>query len=121
MKKEDIARVVYEQNRAYCAALGDHSFGPWEEAPDWQKGTIIDGIQFHIDNPAAGESASHDNWMQYKLADGWTYGEVKDPEHKKHPCLVAFDHLPIEQQIKDRLFRNTVHALVPLLDGSGDE
>lgn len=28
-----------------------------------------------------------------------------------HPCLLTFDELPIEQQIKDHLFREIVHAL----------
>jgi len=32
-----------------------------------------------------------------------------------HPCIVPFDELPLDQQIKDRLFRQTVHALAPLL------
>lgn len=116
MNKERIAQICHELNRHYCEALNDFSQDIWTIAPEWAKESARNGVQFHIDHPDAGDSASHDNWMAHKLADGWTYGPVKDPEKKEHPCLVPFDHLPIEQQIKDRLFRQTVHALLPLLE-----
>ncbi len=47
-----------------------------------------------------------------KLAAGWTYGPAKDPEAKRHPCLVPFAELPANQQAKDRLFFAVVSALV---------
>lgn len=106
-----IAMVCHEANRAYCASLGDNSQPVWAEAPEWQRQSAINGVTFHINNPDAGDSASHENWMAEKVADGWTYGDVKDPDNKKHPCIVPFDQLPLEQQRKDRLFRSIVHAL----------
>jgi hypothetical protein len=71
------------------------------------------GVRFHIANPDAGDAASHDSWMEQKRADGWIYGKVKDPEASPptHPCMVAFEELPPEQQLKDKLFRTTVHNL----------
>jgi hypothetical protein len=56
-------------------------------------------------------SASHENWMKEKEADGWKYGTIKDPEKKEHPCIVPFEQLPKEQQFKDHLFRGIVHAM----------
>ncbi len=106
------ARVAHETNRAWCAANGDDSQKPWDVAPDWQKQSAIDGVRFHIDNPDAGDSASHDNWMRHKFNDGWIYGETKDETQKTHPCLVPFDQLPLEQQVKDALFRSVVHAII---------
>jgi hypothetical protein len=106
-----IARVTHELNRAFCHYLGDLSQLPWEEAPEWQRNSAIAGVLFHVDNPDAGDSASHDEWSRVKREDGWVYGEVKDPEAKTHPCLVAFEDLPPEQQMKDTLFRSTVHHL----------
>lgn len=111
----DIAAIAHEANRGLCAALGDHSQPVWGLAPDWQVSSAMDGVRFHRDNPDAGPSASHDNWMAHKVAGGWVYGDVKDPERKTHPCLVPFDQLPPEQQAKDVLFRGIVHALLPLL------
>lgn len=108
---EHIARVAHEVNRAYCRSLGDNSQLPWSECPSWQKESARAGVQFHLDNPDAGPSASHDSWLSVKEADGWIYGPVKDAERKTHPCIVPFDLLPREQQAKDFLFRAVIHAL----------
>lgn len=105
-----IAAVCHEANRVYCASLGE-SQPPWSEAPPWLTESVINGVEFHLKNPDAGDAASHENWLRYKELDGWKYGVVKDPEKREHPCMVPFDALPIEQQRKDRLFRAIVHAL----------
>lgn len=110
-----IARVCHELNRAYCASIGDYSQESWEQAPDWQRESAIQGVCFHLDNPDADDAASHNNWLAAKEADGWVFGTAKDPEKKTHPCMVSFDQLPATQQVKDKLFRQTVHALAPLL------
>jgi hypothetical protein len=107
-----IAKVAYEANRAYCQMLGDHSFGPWEEAPSWQRESNLDGVRFHFANPRAGPEASHENWLRKKRAEGWVYGPTKNPETKEHPCCVAFQQLSKEQQRKDVLFRSIVHAFI---------
>jgi hypothetical protein len=108
---ERIAAVTHEANRAWCAAHGDFSQPSWEMAPEWQKKSAIAGVEFHIANPHASASASHDEWFRHKEAEGWTYGAVKDPDLKEHPCMVPFEELPPQQQAKDRLFRAIVHAL----------
>lgn len=105
-----IARVAHEVNRAYCASIGDLSQPAWEDAPHWQRASAELGVSFHL-NGDHGPEASHESWMRQKLADGWRYGEVKDPEAKTHPCMVPFDQLPREQQAKDYLFRAVVNAL----------
>jgi len=111
MKIEDIARVCHEVNRAYCQALGDDTQVSWENAPDWQKDSAMNGVMLHLNNPDAGPEASHISWMAQKLAEGWTWGPIKSPELKQHPCMVPFDQLPTEQQAKDYIFRAVVHAL----------
>lgn len=107
----EIARVCHEVNRAYCLALGDTSQPAWEDAPEWQKTSAINGVTMHLFNPQAGPEASHEAWLNEKVAAGWTYGPTKDPEHKKHPCMVPFKKLPVEQRAKDFIFRAVVHAL----------
>lgn len=106
----DVARIAHEVNRAYCASIGDDSQPDWEHAPQWQKDSAASGVRFHIDNPHAMASDSHMNWLRDKIKDGWTYGPVKDPEKKQHPCCVPYNQLPQEQQTKDYLFRAVVHA-----------
>ena len=106
------ARIAHEVNRAYCAALGDDSQVVWRDAPQWQKDSVMDGLKFHIRNPEAKASASHENWLAQKVADGWVYGATKNADAKQHPCMMPFCDLPLEQQIKDHLFRSIVHALL---------
>lgn len=107
----DIARVCHEVNRAYCQALGDNSQPAWESAPEWQHDSAKSGVLMHLNHPDAPASESHRSWMEQKLAEGWKYGEVKDPEKKQHPCMVAFEDLPKEQQAKDYIFKAVVDSL----------
>lgn len=108
---QEIARVTYAVNRAYCNALGDHSFPPWDEAADWMKEANVVGVAFHRQHPDAHPSQSHESWMRQKIADGWVYGTVKDPVAKTHPCLVHYEELPLEQRVKDYLFAAVVRVL----------
>ena len=73
--------------------------------------SAINGVKFHQENPDAGPSHSHENWLKEKEADGWVYGSVKDETHKMHPCMVPYDELPGEQKLKDTLFIAVVRAL----------
>ena len=112
MDSVQIARVCHEVNRAYCLALGDATQPSWEEAPDWQAKSAIQGVEMHRNNPNAGPEESHESWMRQKIADGWKHGEVKDPAAKTHPCIVGFGELPEAQRAKDFIFRAIVHALI---------
>ncbi len=111
MKAWAIAKVCHEANRAYCELLDDFSQPMWVDAPDWQLESAVKGVEFHQANPDAGPSASHDEWLIVKEADGWKYGPIKDPAKKEHPCYVPYDELPEEQKLKDKLFISIVHAL----------
>lgn len=115
MTVENIAQVAHELNKAYCESIGDNSQPDWDGAPDWQKSSAVNGVNFHLDNPDAKPSASHESWMKQKTEEGWKYGEVKDPEKKEHPCYVPYDQLPNEQKAKDFIFRQTVHSLKPFI------
>lgn len=104
-----IAKACHEANRAYCSSIGDDSQLAWHDAPEWQKASAINGVKFHL----SGEhdpSESHQSWYDEKKADGWVYGPVKDAEKKEHPCMVAYDQLPVEQRSKDYIFRAIVHS-----------
>lgn len=111
MQVEQIAKVCHEANRAYCENIGDNSQPTWENAPDWQKKSAVTGVQYHLDNPNSKPEDSHNSWLKEKEADGWKYGEVKNPETKEHPCYVPYEQLPVEQQKKDYLFLGVVRAL----------
>ena len=106
----DIAEVAHEVNRAYCQVLGDPSQLSWDDAPDWQKTSCLNGVELHLKGNH-GPEASHEAWWKEKDATGWKYGKLKDPIKKEHPCMVPFHMLPREQQAKDFIFRSVVLSL----------
>jgi len=109
---EDVARICHETNRVYCQTIGDNSQPLWFDAPEWQRNSAINGVQFKIDNPGSTPEQSHENWLKQKEAEGWSFGDVKDPDKKKHPCFIAYEHLPVDQRLKDALFQNIVVAFM---------
>lgn len=115
MQAEEVARICHQTNKAYCESTGDLSQKDWQDSPEWQRKSAIDGVNFHLEALASGEvrppSASHDSWLAEKKATGWKYGEFKDPDKLEHPCMVPFEELPAQQRAKDHLFGAIVKAL----------
>ena len=108
-KFEIIAEICHIVNKAYCDAIGDLSQTPWNDAPDWQKESAINGVKFHMENDVTPEQ-SHESWMKQKLDDGWVYGAKKNVDKKEHPCMVLYSDLPEEQRMKDKLFKAVVDS-----------
>lgn len=107
-----IASIIHDANRRLQIALGEPVISPlWEDAPDWQRESAIDGVNKALDGLTPEQL--HENWSEYRKNDGWVYGEVKDEVAKTHPCLVPYAELPAEQRIKDTLFHAIVNALHP--------
>jgi hypothetical protein len=106
-----IARVAHQVNRAYCLAIGDSSQHHWDDAPDWQQESAINGVKAHLENPRMTPEMSHEAWMADKEKAGWKYGPIKDVDKKEHPCFVPYKYLPVVQRTKDYLFASVVKAL----------
>jgi predicted RecB family nuclease len=106
-----IAKLCHTANKAICEAANDFSQVPWESAEQWQRDSAIKGVQFRLDNPSATAQDQHDAWSRDKIADGWVFGETKDPVTKTHPCLVDYDQLPYEQRVKDYVFKALVEVM----------
>jgi hypothetical protein len=107
---EEIARVCHEANRAVQTLLGDPAPSPaWDDAPDWQRESAVAGVREAL--VGADPAGLHEAWCAAKRANGWTYGPVKDPAARTHPCLVPYAELPEGERIKDRLFMAVVDAL----------
>lgn len=45
---------------------------------------------------------AHDVWAAGRLAEGWTWGPVRDDLLKRHPCLVPYGELPEQEKEYDR-------------------
>ncbi|UTC29848.1 hypothetical protein BAJUN_02180 [Bajunvirus bajun] len=109
VKIEACARAAHEANRAYCIAIGDLTQPSWEEAPEWQKKSAVNGVigVLHGNGP----EQSHESWSAERIADGWRFGEEKDPEAKTHPCLVPYAELSDAQRRKDDVYVAVVNAM----------
>jgi len=111
MTNDQIARVCHDANASYCRVIGDNSQKSWDEAEEWQRDSAIKGVEFALTNPGAPASSQHDAWLNDKVKDGWIYGTVKDASKKEHPCIISYEELPIEQRLKDSLFKAIVSGL----------
>ena len=116
MKLIAIAMLCHSINAAYCQSMGYDSQPTWDDAPDWQRNSAIAGVEMHLANPDAAPEQSHQSWYKQKEAEGWKYGEVKDPELKEHPCFLPYEELPQEQKAKDYLFKEVVKLAKDLPD-----
>lgn len=105
-----IAETAHEVNRAYCAAIGDHTQPNWDNAPDWQKESAVKGVLAHMGKNLT-PAESHQLWLDEKRMTGWKYGPVKDAAKREHPCFRPYDELPQEQRVKDYLFSAVVRSL----------
>lgn len=114
MKKEAVyemcARAAHEANRAYCLAIGDNSQVSWDDAPDWQRKSCINGVIGVIEKGNS-PAASHQSWLIEKESQGWKYGPVKDAAKKEHPCMLPYEKLPADQAVKDHIFVRVVSTM----------
>lgn len=107
---EQIAQVVHEMNRGLQYVQGDLSPSqPWQVEDPAIQATVIEGVR----SAKAGVTPRehHERWCAMKRAQGWRWGEVKDPAAKLHPCLVAYDDLPAGQRLKNELFLAVVAVM----------
>jgi hypothetical protein len=104
------ARAAHEANRILCLALGDISQARWEDAPEWQKGSAINGVRLIESNPDTTAEQSHESWLEQKRREGWKYGPEKKPFAKEHPCFVPYGQLDPGQRLKDEMFGLVVRA-----------
>src|SRR4051812_43432762 len=113
---EACARAAHETNRAYCIAIGDTSQPAWDDAPEWQRTSALNGIRGAL----AGNTPeqSHNGWLAEKEATGWKFGPVKNPDRKEHPCMVPYADLPPTQRAKDGLYIAVVRAVAASLESA---
>lgn len=81
---------------------------------EWQhKYTEIpDSIMVHLEELAR---EIHHSWVEWKVLEGFKYGDEKDYKRKIHPHFLHWDDLPPEHRASDYLAaRAALKALVAL-------
>jgi len=106
----EIARVAYELNRAYQAAIGEKEGPAWDDCEHQERDALARAVNFHRHSTLT-FAESHELWMKNRKEEGWTWGAQKDAKHKLHPCMVHWNALPTSQRVKDVLFTTIVKLL----------
>jgi len=115
MKIIDLAKIVYQANKAYCETINYPIKMHWDILNNEGKKSIEKGVRFHLNNPYATPEDSHVEWMISKIEKGWSFGSFNN-DNKTHPCIKSYDLLPKEQKIKDLLFKRVVNALSSFIE-----
>ncbi len=59
--------------------------------------------------------SSHDLWARLRIAEGWTFGPLRDETRKQTPLLIPYEQLPESEKEYDRqLALETIKALIAL-------
>lgn len=95
--------------RAYQEQHGDPLSPAWDDAPDWDRESALEGVLLALGGASPAEC--HEAWCRRRRAAGWTYGPVRDEPRQRHPNLVPYADLSAAQRRKDKLFVAVVSAL----------
>lgn len=58
----------------------------------------------------------HDDWVEERRKNGWSYGEIKDIEQKQSPYMIPYDQLA--EDVKE-LDRDTIRNIIPIVNQRG--
>ena len=106
----DVARVVYEANRAYCATMGDYTLQPWDLIGRAEKDSWKLGAAHYVKASGCSPAELHNVWFEEQVKEGWSLGPEIDFAHKTHPCLLPWFQLPVDQRMRALLFYHVVQA-----------
>ena len=116
LEKAQIIAIVHEGWVNYqIGTEGEYNI----DATDEQ----INSLSYAIDNLCdknileVTPETQHEDWMKYKLDNGWKYGKKKNEAKKTHPDLVPFNELPKQEQLKDLNFLESFKFALRLIKG----
>jgi len=103
---ENICEVGWQAHIAWERIIGDDDESDetgreWSELTDGRRHHIYNMVRWMAEHPTASVAAQHDAWRASIAAN--------EPDH---PNLVPFDELPFAQQVKARLWRHIIFAVL---------
>lgn len=106
---EQVARTCHQALKTYSESIAEYHLSNWGDASERYRELMCIAVEIHLAGDFDAE-VTHSSWVEEQLNQGWSYGPVRDVKKKQHPCIVPFNQLPREQQLKGQIFRNIVHA-----------
>jgi hypothetical protein len=99
-----IAELGWQAHIAWERIIGEPPKLDWWALSPGNKVAIVDSVKWLIEHPTSSVSAQHDAWRARMASRGLIENE--------HPNMVPFDSLPFSQQMKARLWRNIIFAVL---------
>jgi hypothetical protein len=96
---DTVAELGWECHRAWEKIIGEAPRPAWDDLSEFAKDRLRASVKWLAQHPTSSVSAQHDAWR----ADNFDTG---------NPNLVPFDELPYPQQMKARLWRYIIFALM---------
>jgi len=100
----DIAKECHTKNNELMVMNGEEPKGDWESLDRATKFINLKSVIKALENPDLTAKDMHNEWINNKIADGWSYGEVKDEELKTHPLITDYDSMNPVDKMKDQVF-----------------
>jgi hypothetical protein len=96
-----ITELGWECHRAWEKIIGEEYGCPWDELQNSHKDELRESVAWLINHPTSSVSTQHDAWRSRMV--------TIDPDHEN---LIPYDELPWPQQMKARLWRHVILAVV---------
>jgi hypothetical protein len=98
-----IAELCWKTHCAWETVIGEDGdfLIDFNDMEEFEKDRIRDSVKWFIEHPTASLSQEHNAWVDRKAAT--------DPNH---PNIAQYTDLPFAQQVKLRLWRHTILAVI---------
>ena len=107
----EIARIVHEALRGFQVWLEDPCPAqPWDTLDEEQREAVTNTVR--LIQRGFPYDYVHQIRVDRMKEEGWTWGNVKVPEAKHHPCIVSWDLLPFWEQQEVVLAFHVVQGVV---------
>lgn len=108
---EKIAAVCYAAIREWCIQTKQPIDYPWENlSPAYRTHVKIVVARCFADMTVPSGKVLHQRCMKEGMDGGWTYGEVVDKAKKRHPDILPWEKLSMEQRIKEHIFSAVIKS-----------
>jgi hypothetical protein len=99
-----IAELGWQSHIAWERIIGEEPKKDWRDLSTDEVMRIEESVRWIIEHPTSSVAAQHDAWRARMASRGLIENE--------HPNMVPFDSLPFSQQMKARLWRNIIFAVL---------